>query len=110
MKFLVQFEPGPGTRWMETPEEIAAAMRLSLEAFARCSTSGEIPAVHVIPDEQPDVPSEPCAACGAPAFGDYSIEDDGGNEVAICTKCGGEDGPTVLELQAAIAERKERAE
>jgi hypothetical protein len=49
---------------------------------------------------------EPCAACGAVGIHDnYSLEDDHGDERAICEKCGGEASPTVPELQAMIRNR-----
>jgi hypothetical protein len=52
---------------------------------------------------------EVCAACGAPAQGNYSIHRDGfcdGPEVPLCNGCGSEETPTLPQIWAAIARRR----
>ena len=53
------------------------------------------------------IPTEPCAACGAPGCdGEFSIEDSQGNERALCSSCAGPDAqPDVQELRKIIANR-----
>lgn len=53
----------------------------------------------------PELPMDPCAACDAPADGSFSVEDDEGNERAVCMTCGGPDGPAVAELQRIVNTR-----
>jgi hypothetical protein len=53
--------------------------------------------------------SPECAACGAPAQGNYSINRDAicdGPEVPLCDACGGGEEPTCEELWARIARRQ----
>lgn len=55
----------------------------------------------------------PCAACGRPAEGRFSIHRDGfcvGPEVDLCDACGSEPEPTLADLWASIAERLRRGE
>lgn len=50
-----------------------------------------------------------CAACGALAEGNYSIEEHGfadGEEVELCDACGSGELPTMEELRGQIALRR----
>lgn len=51
-----------------------------------------------------------CAACGCEAEGQYSVHRDGfgrGPEVPLCNACGDGERPTLEEIWAAIARRRE---
>jgi hypothetical protein len=54
MKFLVQIEDEPETRWLQSPNEL----RRTLEQTAHCAvswaTAGPVPRVFVIQEEVPD--------------------------------------------------------
>ena len=51
----------------------------------------------------------PCAACGRPCTGSYSVHRDGygkGPEVLICDACGSGEVPTLQEIWTAIRARR----
>jgi hypothetical protein len=58
MKFLVQIQDSPSTRWLETPEQLARQIELLMQSVLVVNTAGPLPSVTVIQDECGCPPSE----------------------------------------------------
>lgn len=50
-KFTIQFQDGPGTRWLEDDDRIAMYLQTVANVVAAVNTGGTKPAVHVVREE-----------------------------------------------------------